>query len=178
MPKPVILLSIPALREKDVAVMPKLRTPDGRRRDRRTDAELSLRHLPGAGQHDHRQAARRARRGGQRVLLAREAAGRDVDRARTTASSGRRFGTCSRTTGAGLTSAVWFPHAQQGLRGRLRLHARPDPQSRRLGIALVLHPADGAVRHAPRRAGPFSADALLGTDGQHQGDAPGSPTRP
>ena len=32
--------------------------------------------------------------------------------------------------------------AQQGLRGRLRLHARPDPQSRRLRIALVLHAAD------------------------------------
>ena len=43
-------------------------------------------------------------------------------------------------------------HAQQGLRGGLRLHARPDPQSRRLGIALVLHAAGGAIRHAPRSA--------------------------
>ena len=35
MPKPLILLSIPALREKDVAVMPKLARADGGRRDRR-----------------------------------------------------------------------------------------------------------------------------------------------
>ena len=76
---PLILLSIPGLREKDVAAMPQLRemTADGP--DRQPRAQLSLRDLPGAGQHDHRPAARGARRGGQRLLLARQAAGRDVD---------------------------------------------------------------------------------------------------
>ena len=62
------------------------------------------------------------------------------------------------------------PAAQQGLRGRLGLHARADPQSRRLGIAVVLHEADGNVRHAARHAGPFSAAELLGPAGEHPVD--------
>ena len=52
--------------------------------------------------------------------------------------------------------------AQQGVRGRFRLHARADPQSRRLRVALVLHAARGTLRHAPRRAGPFSAANFWG----------------
>ena len=169
MPKPVILLSIPALREKDVAVMREAAEPHGRRRNRRADAQFSLRDLPRADEHDHGPRPGGAWRGGQRVLLAREASGGDVDGAERLRREAADLGPAlASRPGADVGRVV--SHAQQRLRGRFRLHARPHPQPRRLGIALVLHPAGGAIRHAPRSVGPLSADALLGTDGQRRGD--------
>ena len=169
MPK-LILLSIPGLREKDVAVMPQLRELTAGGRDRRPGAQLPLRHLPGAGHHDHRPTARASTAWWATASIGATAARSRCGPRRTIASSGRRFGTCS----SSHASARGTPHlgrlvpdAQQGLRGRLRLHAGPDPQSRRLGVALVLHAAGGALRHAARRAGAFPAATLLGPAGQH-----------
>ena len=71
---------------------------------------------------------------------------------------------------AGLNIGRLVSDAQQGLRGGLYLHARADSQSRRQRIAVVLHEADGAVRHAARCVRPFSADEFLGADGEHQID--------
>ena len=52
--------------------------------------------------------------------------------------------------------------AQQGLRGGLRLHARPDPQSRRQRIALVLHPADGTLRRTARQLWAIFRCSIIG----------------
>ena len=60
--------------------------------------------------------------------------------------------------GRGLDARRLVPAARGGLRGRLRLHARPHPQPRRLGIALVLHPADRVLRAA---AGPLGHFPLM-----------------
>ena len=57
--------------------------------------------------------------------------------------------------------------AEQRVRRRLHLHAGADPQPRRFRIAVVLHQADGTLRRIPRRAGAFSAQALLGSAGEH-----------
>src|SRR5581483_4911486 len=117
--------------------------------------------------HDHGPDARRTWRRGQRLLLARQAGSRDVDRLERLYPGAADLGSVApakrRVDQRRLVSA-----AQQGMRGRLHLHARADSQSGRLRIALVLHQAGRTLRHAPRYARPFSADALLGANGQHQ----------
>ena len=177
MPKKLILLSIPGLREKDVAAMPQLRemTAGGEIAD--LDRPAFPASPAGAGQHDHRPAA------GEHGVVANGFYWRERGRWKcgprpTTASSGRRFGTCFRTASGGLDLGRLVPAAQQGLRGRLRLHARPDPQSRRLRIALVLHAAAGTLRRAARRAGTLPLAALSGARWPTSSRRRGSPTRP
>ena len=177
MPKPVILLSIPALREKDVAVMPKLRTLIAGGEIAELTPSFPCVTCPVQANMTTGKRPGGARRRGQRVLLARPAAGGNVDLAERLHRAAANLGPALASRAGAVVGRV-VPAAQQRLRGRLRLHARPDPQSRRLRIALVLHPADGALRRAARRAGPFSADALLGTDGRHRSRPHGSPTRP
>ena len=142
----VVLLSIPGLRKQDLAAMPALSAAGARWRADGARAELSLRHLPGAGQHDHRPAAERARRRRQRLLLARQAAKSRCGPPGTTASSGRRSGTSLHEHDPRITSAVWFPLHSKGCGADYDLHAGADPQSRRQRVAVVLHEADGAVR--------------------------------
>ena len=128
---PLILLTIPGLREKDVAVMPQLRemTAAGQIADLvpsfpcvtcPVQANMTTGRLPAA----HGVVA-------NGLLLAREAAGRDVDRAERLHRAAADLGPAlARGRGADLGRLV--SHAQRRLRGRLRLHARADPQSRRL----------------------------------------------
>ncbi len=73
----VILLSIPGLRHQDLPVMPRL--AETLRHERAAHTEFSVCHLAGASEHADGSAAAGARCGGQRILLARIAAGRDVD---------------------------------------------------------------------------------------------------
>ena len=114
-----------------------------------------------------------ARRGGQRLLLARPPAGRDVDLAQRVHRAAAALGPPLAPRGrADLRGLV--PAAQQGLRGGLRLHARPDPQSRRLRVALVLHAADRALRHAARPARAFSARCTSGARWPTSNRRPGS----
>ena len=164
MPHPVVLLSIPALREKDVAAMPRLRKPDGRRRNRRTDAVLSVRNLHRAGQHDDRQAVRSTWHRGQRAVLAQAAARSRCGRRPTTASSNCRFGTCFSTTVAGMTSAVWFPMHSKGCEADYVCTPAPihNPDGSE-SLWCYTRPLElyGELRD---RAGPFSLDELLGTD--------------
>ena len=77
-----------------------------------------------------------------------------------------------------ITSAVWFRAAQQGRRRRPGVHARADPQSRRIGIVVVLHEADGNVRHAARHAGPFSRCRTFGARYRASARPTGFVTRP
>ena len=151
MPKPVILLSIPALREKDVAVMPKLRslTAGGE------IAELtpSFPCVTCPVQADMTTGRRPAEHGiVANGLYWREKRRVEMWTAPNDCIERPQIWDLLSHHGRGPDLGRVVPAAQQGLRGRLRLHARPDPQSRRLGIALVLHAADGALRHAARRA--------------------------
>ena len=67
--------------------------------------------------------------------------------------------------------------AQQGLRGGLRLHARPDPQSRRQRIALVLHPADWSFTASCATAWAIFRCSIIGGRSRTCKAAGGSPIR-
>ena len=136
--------------------------PVRRRRPRDARPQLSGRHLPGAGQHDDRQLAPRARRRRQRLLLARPAARRDVDRLERLHPAAADLGHPPRPRSRDHFGRL-VPAPQQGLRRRLHLHARPGPQPRRQRIALVLHPTRMLLRRAEDEARPFPAATFLGT---------------
>ena len=166
MPKPVILLSIPALREKDVAAMPKLRSlmAGGEIAELTPGFPCVTCPVQAAMTTGRRPAEHGIVANGH--LLAGKTAGGDVDRPERLRRAAADLGSAlASRAGAHLGRLV--PAAQQGLRGGLRLHARPDSQSRRLGVALVLHAAGGTLRRIARRPGALSADELLGPDGGH-----------
>ena len=114
-------------------------------------------------------AAQRARGGGQRFLLAGQAAGGDVDLAERVHRPAADLGFAHAPRRHADHGRV-VSHARQGLRGGLRVHARPDPQSRRIGVALVLHAAAGTLRAIARGLGRFSLATFLGADGKYKID--------
>ena len=102
--------------------------------------------------------------------LARQAAKSKCGPPGTTASSGRRFGTCCTSTTPSADVGRVVSAAQQGLRRRLRLHAGADSQPRRQRVAVVLHEAASSCTASSATRSAISAAALLGADGQHQVD--------
>ena len=92
--------------------------------------------------------------------------GRDVDRLERRDPRAADLGHSASARSASCARPFGFRCWQRGP-GPMDLHARADPQSRRLRIALVLHAADRTVWRAARRAGAFSAAAFLGPAGQY-----------
>ena len=146
------------------------------RRNRGTGAQLSLRDLPRAGQHDHRQAAAESRCRGQRTVRPPGPTARDVDQSQRLHRPAANLGPAQSPRRKAHFGRL-VPDAQQGVDGRIRLHAGPHPQPRRQRIALVLHAALRSLRHTSRRIGAFSAQAFLGAPVGHVPPRPGSSTR-
>ena len=140
-----------------------------RRRARDPRPQLPGRHLPGAGQHDDRLHAARARRRRQRLLLARPAARGNVDRLERLHPEAADLGHSARPRpGDHFGRLVSAP--QQRLRRRLHLHAGAGSQRRRQRIALVLHAARRLVRRAEGQVRPLPAASFLGPAGRHSID--------
>ena len=169
MPNPIILLSIPALREKDVAVMPNLRTLTAGGEIAELDAELSLRDLPGAGEHDHGQ------RPSEHGVVANGFYWRDKRQVEMWTAPNDcveqpQIWDLLSHHGRGLTRPSGFPLHSKGCEADFVCTPAPihNPDGSE-SLWCYTRPTElyGKLRD---RLGPLSADALLGTDGQHQVD--------
>ena len=141
-------------------------------------AQLSLRHVPGAGQHDDRHDCPTSTAWSPTAFTGATSTKSKCGRPGTSCIERPQIWDMLHEHDPSITSAVWFALHSKGCGADLGVHARADPQSRRLGIAVVLHEADRDVRHAARHAGAFSAAAFLGTAVEHQEHGLDLPTRP
>ena len=170
MPEYVVLLSVPGLRGQDVDAMPRLQGADGRAAIGPSWRRLSRRHLPRAGEHDHRPAAQRARRRRQRLLLARPRRSRNVDLA-------QRLHRAAAALGHPARAVARRRRPPCGFRCTARIAAPTTSARRRRSTTPTAASRCGATRgptslygELRRRARPLSAAALLGADGEHQVD--------
>ena len=120
----VVLLSIPGLRNSDLAHMPRLSGTHRSGRQGEPCAEFSRSHLAGAGQYAHRANGARSWRDRQRVLLARFRTKSRCGPPGTTKSSSRRFGIF-------CTSTIRRLRVQFGFRCSARAAARITSACRR-----------------------------------------------
>ena len=169
MPKPLILLSIPALREKDVAVMPRLRalmagggiatlTPSFPC----VTCPVQTNMTTGKRPSEHGVVANGFYWREKRQVEMWTAPNDCIERPQIWDLLSHH--------GRGLTSAVWFPMHSKGCEADFVCTPAPihNPDGSE-SLWCYTRPTElyGELRD---RAGPFPADALLGTDGQREGD--------
>ena len=164
----VVLLSIPGLREKDVAVMKNLRSAvmGGEIADLAPSfpavtCPVQAAMTTGQSARDHGVVANGfywREKQAVEMWTSPQRLHRAVADLESTWPAGR---------GANVSRLVSPPW--QALPGRLRLHARTDSQPGRQRVTLVLHTAGRILRNAPGRTRPFPFAELLGTHGGNRG---------